>query len=270
MALDVGLRRPDICHVCRPPGGSDTPERHVGWWPNQRLACERLDICWRGIVRGDGTKGVRVTQEQRTELGFADAHRVLQDHLKHRLQFASRRTDDAQYLRGRSLLLQRFAKLARALLFGLEQSHVLDGNRRLIGEGRQQLNLFLGEWTNARALYNDHTNREPFAQQRHTKHRMEATKLCRFKKRIFRVALNVGNMNRPAFQDGPPDDGSPAKHKWMDLHEVRDLRRLTEVRDLLVRVALLTINRSHIRVAQTNRRFAISIATISGLAYATG
>ena len=46
-----------------------------------------------------------------------------------------------QHFRGRGLLLQRFGKFARALLFGFEQPHILDCNQRLIGEGLQWLNL---------------------------------------------------------------------------------------------------------------------------------
>src|SRR5262249_13477637 len=36
-------------------------------------------------------------------------------------------------------------ELARALLFGLEQPHVLDRDHRLVGEGREQLYLLVGE-----------------------------------------------------------------------------------------------------------------------------
>src|SRR5262249_4723083 len=132
VALDVGLRRPNICHMCCPLGGSDTTEWHVRWWPNERLTCERLDIRWRGIVRGHGTKGVRVTQEQRTELGLANAYRVLKDGVKHWHQFAARTTDDVKHLGGGGLLLERFAQLAAAGLHLVEQPELLDANQRLV------------------------------------------------------------------------------------------------------------------------------------------
>ena len=46
-----------------------------------------------------------------------------------------------QHLRGRGLLLQRLAQIARARLHLVEQPHVLDRDHRLVGEGRDQLDL---------------------------------------------------------------------------------------------------------------------------------
>jgi hypothetical protein len=40
----------------------------------------------------------------------------------------------------------------------------------------------------------------------------------------------------------------------MILHELSDLGRMPEIRNLPVRAAVLAINRSHIRVAQADRR----------------
>ena len=53
--------------------------------------------------------------------------------------------DDLQHLRGRGLLLQRLGKLARARLHLVEQPHILDRDHRLVGEGRDQLDLLVGE-----------------------------------------------------------------------------------------------------------------------------
>src|SRR5262249_8736650 len=47
--------------------------------------------------------------------------------------------DDAQYIRGGGLLLERFAQL-------VEQPCVLDGDDRLAGEALYQLDLLVGEW----------------------------------------------------------------------------------------------------------------------------
>ena len=47
------------------------------------------------------------TQLQSAEFGLADTDCVLQHRLEYRLQFAGRRTDDAQHLRRGRLLLQR-------------------------------------------------------------------------------------------------------------------------------------------------------------------
>ena len=57
-----------------------------------------------------------------------------------RLEMTTRSTSD-----GRRLLLQRLAKLARARLHLVEQAHVLDGDHRLVGEGRDEFDLLVGE-----------------------------------------------------------------------------------------------------------------------------
>jgi hypothetical protein len=48
-------------------------------------------------------------------------------------------------------VLQRFCQLVRALLFSLEQPHVLDRDRRLIGVRGDKLDLLVGEWLHLRA-----------------------------------------------------------------------------------------------------------------------
>ena len=60
--------------------------------------------------------------------------------------------DDLQHLGGRGLLLQRLGQLARARLHLVEQPHVLDRDHRLVGEGRDQLDLLVGEWPHGSAL----------------------------------------------------------------------------------------------------------------------
>src|SRR6516162_9198765 len=84
---------------------------------------------------------VSLYAKERAELGFADAHRVLQHGLEHRLQIARGRTDDAQHLGCRCLLLQRFTQLVK-------QSRILNGDDSLGGEVCQQLDLLVGERTN--------------------------------------------------------------------------------------------------------------------------
>ena len=48
-------------------------------------------------------------------------------------------------LRG-AQVFQRVCQFARARLHALEQAHVLDGDHCLVGEGRDQLDLLVGEW----------------------------------------------------------------------------------------------------------------------------
>ena len=87
----------------------------------------------------DDVGTLRPRTAQSAELGLADARRVLQHGLEHRLQFAGRAGDDPQHLGGRRLLLQRFAQL-------VEQPRVLDGDDGLGGEGFEQLDLLVRKW----------------------------------------------------------------------------------------------------------------------------
>ena len=74
--------------------------------PSHGVAPELIGIV--GLaVHGHRAKVVAVNQEQVAELGLADAGRVFQHRLEYRLQLAGRRTDDAQHLSRRGLLLQR-------------------------------------------------------------------------------------------------------------------------------------------------------------------
>ena len=68
-----------------------------------------------------------------------------EDGVEHGIKLAQRVRYDPQHLRRRRLLLERFGKLARALLLGLEQSRVLDGDHRLGGEILDHLDLLVGE-----------------------------------------------------------------------------------------------------------------------------
>ena len=51
-----------------------------------------------------------------------------------------------QAVLGGSQVFQRFRQFAGARLHTLEQAHILDSDGGLVGEGRYQLDLLVGEW----------------------------------------------------------------------------------------------------------------------------
>ena len=63
-----------------------------------------------------------------------------------------------------------FGEFTRALLLGLEQSHILDSDHRLIGEGLDQLDLLFGERPYLGARQHDYADRSSFAHERNAKH----------------------------------------------------------------------------------------------------
>ena len=86
-----------------------------------------LSTCRRRVSDRNIPKSVALAKRQIAKLRLADARRVLQQRLEHGYQLARRAADDLQHLRGRGLLLQRFAQL-------VEQAGVLDGDDGLGGE----------------------------------------------------------------------------------------------------------------------------------------
>src|SRR5262249_39526288 len=106
---------------------------------------------WRRIVQGDASEPVTFAQCHGAETGLANARGILQRFLEHRPQFAGRRADDAQYIRGGGLLLQRLAQL-------VEQPRVLDGDDGLRGEVGDQLDLLVGKGAYLLAVDGDDAN----------------------------------------------------------------------------------------------------------------
>src|SRR6516164_8455495 len=96
----------------------------------------------RCTVKRSGVKCFSLVKKQMPEFGLAQPDGVLEHCIENGFKLTGRRADDAQHLRGCRLLLQRLGKFARALLLGLEQSHVFDSNRRLVGESLQELDLW--------------------------------------------------------------------------------------------------------------------------------
>src|SRR6266511_5441577 len=69
---------------------------------------------------------------------LAQPRRIFRDHVQHWLNVGRRTGDDAQNFTRRGLLLQR-------LLEFLEQTHVLDGDYGLVGEGFDEVDLVFRE-----------------------------------------------------------------------------------------------------------------------------
>src|SRR6266567_4063541 len=78
-------------------------------------------------------------------IGFTKMRYGFGKRIEHRLQVERRAADDLEDLGGRGLLLQRFTQLAAAGLHLVEQANILDRDHRLVGEGRDQLDLLIGE-----------------------------------------------------------------------------------------------------------------------------
>ena len=90
---------------------------------------------------------VALAEPQHHVINPTNPRGALDDGVEHRLHVRRRAADDAEHLGRCRLMLQASRNSALRSWSLLEQSHVLDGDYRLIGEGFKQLDLLLGEWT---------------------------------------------------------------------------------------------------------------------------
>ena len=101
-------------------------------------------------------------------------------------------------------MLARQLELAALVLDFVEQPHVLDRDRRLVGEGRDQLDLLVGERPHLGARQGQNADRHALAQHRNAEHGAEAAQSLCLGKGVVRVGQHVGDMNDLAFEQGPP------------------------------------------------------------------
>ena len=104
------------------------------------------------------------------------------------------------------LVLARLCELAALVLDFVEQPHVLDRDHRLVGEGRDQLDLLVGERPHLGARQRENADRHAFAQHRNAEHGAKTAQLLRFGERVFRVGQHIGNMDDSAFEQGASGD----------------------------------------------------------------
>src|SRR5262249_62158000 len=77
----------------------------------ERPALQLCNKRWRRVVEGNTLERISAVHEQDAEFRFANSCGVLQHRLEDRLKIAGRAADDTEDLRGRGLLLKRFAQL---------------------------------------------------------------------------------------------------------------------------------------------------------------
>src|SRR5262249_1579206 len=178
------------------------------WFSLEIFAIRR----WRTVRCGE-TEAVPFAQPQITELRSADAHRTFQHGLEDGLQLAGRTRNNTQHFRRRRLLFQSFRKLSRPRLHLVEQSSVLDGDHRLVGEGLQQFNLSVGKWTHLGATQGNCPDGFASTNKRDGQYGVVAkTPGGRTSLWIFiRLRLHIGEVNRLSVEDCTRDGGTSTR-----------------------------------------------------------
>ena len=108
---------------------------------DRRAAQRQLVLACRGRARSSAiARSLSPGDEQPHAAAFrlAEQPGALGDGVQHRLHVGRRSADHLQHLGRRGLPLERLLGL-------VEQAHVLDRDHRLVGEGREQLDLLVGE-----------------------------------------------------------------------------------------------------------------------------
>src|SRR5215831_9944044 len=95
---------------------------------------------WNCSVRGRWPKDVIICTVNYGVGSVTQPRRVLRHSIQNWLHVSRRAGDDTQNLTCCRLVLQRLLKF-------LKQTHVLDGNDRLVGEGFENFDLRIREWS---------------------------------------------------------------------------------------------------------------------------
>src|SRR6516225_7731667 len=119
--------------------------------------------------------------------------------IEYGLQIEGRAADHLEHVSGGGLLFQRFAQFLGARFYLIEQPHVLDRDRGLVGKGFDQLDLLVGKRLDLEAIDQDHSEEIIALEDRHTEECMGIVDVfCAIG--VFRVSLDVVNVDGPALQ----------------------------------------------------------------------
>src|SRR5262249_52370633 len=97
------------------------------------------------------------------------------------------------------LVLARDFELPALVLNFVKQPHVLDCNRSLVGKGRNQFDLLIGEGSYFRARQSQNADRDALAQHWDAESCAKVAQSRRFNEGVFRICLYVRNMNDATF-----------------------------------------------------------------------
>ena len=132
-----------------------------------RVLLQKFDVVGGKADRSASPIDVAIPAQDEGHLGVAQMRGGLDQRVEHGLQVESRAADGFQHVADGGLLLQRFRKLAGALLHFGEQADVADGDHGLVGERFQKADLLVAEWMHLHATKQDRADAFSLPQERH-------------------------------------------------------------------------------------------------------
>src|SRR6516164_1541389 len=136
----------------------------------------------------------------------------------------------------------------------LARPHVLDRDRRLVREGRDQLDLLVGERLNGAARQDQHAGRSALAQHRHAEDCAHVGEPGSYSQPYLRICFGVHDMNGLALEYDPAGDRTTIRPERMLFHVLLLLRGKAVARDMMVGAVLGEPDGSPIRAAKACRR----------------
>src|SRR5262249_9415703 len=157
------------------------------------------------------------------------------------------------------LVLARQLQLAALVLDLVEQPHVLDRDRSLVGERLDQRNLFVSERLNLRLDETNDALWNSFAEHRDSKHRPKRKHFLRLGECVFGVCPDVDYLHRAAFEQSSAHRGSTASADGGTLPKLQKFRRYIMRGHRVARIAVVTENHSSCCAAEPDSRTQESI-----------
>ena len=172
---------------------------------------ERLaDICREAAAIRDRLEPLALDTREPTNIGTGEADRILKHDVEDGPEIERGAADRLEHVRDRGLLLECFLGL-------VEETHVLDGDDRLGGEGLEKLDLLQGERLDLHPADGDTTDRDAVTKQRHREGCPVAPAALEIDAdRIvggIELRSGIANVNRPSVDDAAANQGLAAERQ---------------------------------------------------------
>ena len=146
-------------------------------------------------------------------------------------------------------------KLAVLVLDFVEQPHVLDRDRRLVGKRGDQLDLLLGERPHLVAGQSQNADRNAFAQHGNAEHGAKSAQSLGFRPGVIRVGQHIGYVNDLAFEQSASENSSALRFDRNIPDIVVEFRREAVRLGPKEHTISLASYRSLVRIAKAGSRF---------------
>src|SRR4029453_13130864 len=151
-------------------------ERSSPTWDGVLLN-ELSELSWNSEVRRPSVD-LAVKPQDKPCIRTTEPGGVFDERRADRLQIERRAADHLEHFTRGGLLFQGLGEITVTLLQFLEQSHVLDCDYGLVGEGFQKSNLLIGKWADFKATNKNCADRCPLTEQRSTENSPDSELRC--------------------------------------------------------------------------------------------